>query len=631
MKGRPGIAGVLAVVGLALSAAPANAATISVNITGDTLNAGDGNCSLREAVTSSQANSNVNDCADGEAGNVDVISLDTFGTYQLTGGVDGTPDDNLEGDLDFGTADAGVVIQGDIGVFGLPGDVIDGGDNDRVLDFIATAPATVDTAWIQDGNAGGSSGGGIQAAAGALTIIGTSILTGNDAGISGGAVSKGAGLPLKITNAFISGNTAGTDNAGTAAGGGIVSSAPTSIERSLVSDNTVTQAADAVFDSFNGGGIALGTGISSITNSTIDNNHSTATESADSVSGGGISIPVSGAQVTIRGSTVSGNDTVGTSASSGTGIRVASIGGSLDIVNSTISGNVPPAAAAGTPAGGLEVAASTAVKLVHSTVAVNAGAGDTEVGVSGGGTVELRGTIIQEGSGTGCTGAGFTADAFNVDAGTSCVGAGPDDDLPNATTSLANLAFVAGSPTQVRELFPSSDAIDAVPASACKDIDGTTSMAVDQRGAERPFGSACDAGSFEVVTCGGLSPTRVTGPGNDLFTGTAAVDVIVGSAGDDTLDGAGGADFVCGGSGADTLLGVDGAADLLDCGVGSDGYRADGAIDSLIACETDLNAIAPRPPAQAKKCRKGFKLKKVKTKRGKKKKKCVKRKRKKKK
>ena len=60
------------------------AASISVNSTADNLTAGDGQCTLREAVTNANAGSDTTngDCTAGTG--ADTISLDATGPYTLT-------------------------------------------------------------------------------------------------------------------------------------------------------------------------------------------------------------------------------------------------------------------------------------------------------------------------------------------------------------------------------------------------------------------------------------------------------------------------------------------------------------------------------------------------------------------
>lgn len=133
------------------------------------------------------------------------------------------------------------------------------------------------------------------------------------------------------------------------------------------------------------------------------------------------------------------------------------------------------------------------------------------------------------------------------------------------------------------------------------------------------------------------------GAGNDILTGDEGANTLTGAGGADTITGGLGSDDVFGGAGADDLLIRDLLADDADCGpadAATDTVTADdAATDTLTNCEADTVAFGPAPtsnpaptqtgtPAAAttatRKCRKGSKLKKVKTKSGKVKRKCVK-------
>ena len=132
---------------------------------------------------------------------------------------------------------------------------------------------------------------------------------------------------------------------------------------------------------------------------------------------------------------------------------------------------------------------------------------------------------------------------------------------------------------------------------------------------------------------------------DDTLIGDGGANQIAGNLGGDSITGGGGIDMVFGDPGADSLFVRDSLGDTADCGAG------DGAMDTVEAdllgtdvvnnCEGgdvvlfDVPA-ATTPPGTgstpgtvtpvATKCRKGFKLKTVKTKSGKKKKRCVRKK-----
>ncbi len=100
----------------------------------------------------------------------------------------------------------------------------------------------------------------------------------------------------------------------------------------------------------------------------------------------------------------------------------------------------------------------------------------------------------------------------------------------------------------------------------------------------QPEGVASD-----VITCGGLIPTILGTPGDDLIMGTEGPDVIHGLEGNDVIDGLGGDDVICGGLGKDILYGGEGndklygqgGEDLLYGDAGDDRLFGGGGNDTL--------------------------------------------------
>src|SRR4051794_35827791 len=179
----------------------ASAATITVTTTADSAIDGDGQCSLREAVTSANATAvmNLTGCASGAAG-ADTIVVPA-GTYTL--GMGAGDDANLSGDLDvFGST----TIDG-------AGDgvtIIDAADHDRAIDVqsdaaLTSIDVTIEDLTIRNGNAGpGQDGGGVRMrdTNGDITLRSTTIQD-SDAGRWGGALSfagstNGQGEPVSI-------------------------------------------------------------------------------------------------------------------------------------------------------------------------------------------------------------------------------------------------------------------------------------------------------------------------------------------------------------------------------------------------------------------------------------------------
>jgi hypothetical protein len=275
-----------------------------------------------------------------------------------------------------------------------------------------------------------------------------------------------------------------------------------------------------------------------ITNSTIAGNTTGAggdgARGGDGVSGaiggagsnGGAGGPGGGienaGQLVISGSTIAGNTTgggghggnggdIGAGPGPGSGGLggAGGSGGAIDsstdmtISNSTIAGNVAAtsggAGADGAPdgrpvgatppgnGGGIEQRAM-GTTLTHVTIASNTapGAGG---GIDGhGGTVTAANSIIASNAGSApsqnCAGV-VTDQGGNIEFGSSSCPAG----FLRADPKLATLAN-NGGPTQTIALAPGSAAIHHV---------RTCVLAIDQRGAGRPVGAACDSGAYQVA------------------------------------------------------------------------------------------------------------------------------------
>jgi CSLREA domain-containing protein len=519
----------IGLAGLALWLAPsAFAATIPVNIATDTV-LNDANCSLREAVTSAQANAaNAADgCVDGESAVADVITLKApDSNYTLAGTAD--ENSNAGGDLDIKQppgADAGLTIRGDLDPISGPLDVIDGADIDRVIHVLATTPVEIDTVAVEHGLTGGEGGGIFAAAGSSLTVKGSQVL--RNAAIRGGGIYKASGGALNISDSSIGGPPAisSTGNLASQAGGGLYSEVAPNILRTVVEDNTATEAANADGNDFSGGGIVIraASGNAVIQDSTIKDNDVTSHENGDSAQGAGIELE-GPAPLRITGSTISGNNVYShvTSSLPGSAVRPGgggvwqSLGTSLEVLNSTISGNstTGPAVDVGGAIAILNSAMSPAsTTLVHTTITLNTTDGALD-GIANppSAALTLRGSIINQ-AGEGCQTAAV-ANAYNVDAGQSCVGPNVDSDLPDTLAMLEDLAN-HGGPTDTHALPPTSPALDVVPPAACLNLTSGP-LLVDQRGAQRPFAAGCDAGSYERVICNGIEalacPVNLTPP-----------------------------------------------------------------------------------------------------------------------
>ena len=177
----------LAAMFLAFVAAPA--AAIVVDSTADTVVAGDGACTLREAINNVNAGADTTggDCATGST-----ITFDpsTDGVPIVLTGADGD-DLNLSGDLDLA---ADVTITGN----GPALTLVSGGGVDRVFDLRSSAAAiTLEGLEVRDGVVG--DGAGVRCNAAVNTLRDCRIV-GNAAGDTGGASAMAGARTARSTS-----------------------------------------------------------------------------------------------------------------------------------------------------------------------------------------------------------------------------------------------------------------------------------------------------------------------------------------------------------------------------------------------------------------------------------------------
>src|SRR4051794_20414635 len=238
--------GLVTLAAFALSAAPAAAATFTVDSTADAVDAnpGDGacaslsnGCTLRAAVQEANAHP--------DADEVDV----PVGTYQLT--LPGASDNaDVSGDLDV-TAPLTVLGAGGRSVFitaRAPGSTSSG--IDRIFDVLAGGSLTLSKATLDGGSAGQ---GGIIRAAGALVL--------SDATVQHGFANAGGGIwasaPVSLDR------VTGTGNRGDSGGGVAASGGLTAVNSTFAVNQT----------SGNGGGIAVTGGTADIASTTLAMNY----------------------------------------------------------------------------------------------------------------------------------------------------------------------------------------------------------------------------------------------------------------------------------------------------------------------------------------------------------------------
>jgi hypothetical protein len=416
---------------------------------------------------------------------------------------------------------------------------------------VAASDLTVTDSTIS-GNGATSDGGGIRAS-GELVINGTTTVTGNNAPMGGGInYSSGTGFVQISGDVTVSSNTAASsvggglsvqaqggmtttisgatfeensaqgggavffdavgdesisfsdvtvqNNDAESNGGGLLVQDDASISGSALTGNTARETVDdGVAEGSGGGGVWAAEDLL-VLETSIDGNEASSADPNDSVQGGGI---LNGfGEATVRRSTISSNELAGGSSRGGAGIA-ASGSSTTRIENSTLFGNV--ANGAGSQGGALfQSPATTTMVLAHSTLAGNSAV--SSPAIHNNGALILGGSILAGGV-AGCGGSGTTtANAYNVDFGTTCVGAANDTDLESTNPQLGALA-ANGGPTLTMLPIPASPVVDAVPAAACRDPLGAP-LAIDQRGLSRPDdGNAnglydCEAGAVELQVSG---------------------------------------------------------------------------------------------------------------------------------
>lgn len=507
----------------------AYAADIIVNSTADNTIAGDGFCTLREAVNNANANADTTagDCRAGTLLPADQILLPA-GVYTLTPGLD---NDNAHGDLDIRTAGGSVELVG-AGALSTtisgPGYVVGA---DRILHTGVDGPGAVIVEvrglTLRDGHA--PQGGGAMYINGAFALLEESVIQDCEAIFAGGMSNNGnggaiymSGGDLTILNSELVSNTARAAVIADVMGGAIYATngANVLIEDSILHENRAIvpdtglqrTGAGAIF--FNGSSLT-------IRRSQIVSNSVAATFSDNRGFGGAIYF--AGAALLIEESTLA-NNTAGEAAGAlyydgvrGEIVRSTFSGNlapqgyggaivnsaALTITNSTMSGNV-----ALWTAGGVSNGFSGALRLFNTTVSNNTCA--TEGGFAGGGcgvhqwsgSVEVQNSILAGNHDLGSgrvlspdVGGSITSLGHNVVgvAGAGFIDGVNGDKVGTLSSPLDARLFglgAYGGPTATHLPAWDSPAISAADAGACPPT--------DQRGVARPAGAGCDVGAVEV-------------------------------------------------------------------------------------------------------------------------------------
>ena len=478
----------LALLATVVAPGAARATVIAVTTTSDELNA-DGDCSLREAVRAANLDQAVSGCPAGSAA-ADTIVLQQAQNYVLS--LTGAHEDlAATGDLDIR---GGVTIEGH-------DSTIDGNDTDRVLDVIFGNVVVTDVT-IRDGRID-SDGGGIRlSTASANLTLRDSIVTSNvTTDFGGGGIGMLAGTAT-IERCTISSNSAVTQGGGIFTGE-FFGQATVTVTDSQILLNTAGE---------DGGGIH-NEGTMRIVDTTIDDN--------DATTGFAGGIHNSGGELTLVGSTVSRNTAVSVG-----GVHNTANGDAI-LVNSTISGN----RANGSGGGVANSADGSTMDLRSVTIAANvadqdASGGGNGGGISAGGTVRVRNTIIadnQDLSGANgavhpdCSGT-LTSEGHNLLESTAgCSLAGQPTGNVTGAPGLGALAS-NGGPTKTHAITRASPAIDAGDPNGCVD-ENLLLLTQDQRGFVRPVKGdplksvRCDIGAFEFASSASTpTPTSTKTP-----------------------------------------------------------------------------------------------------------------------
>ncbi|MFN8160326.1 MAG: CSLREA domain-containing protein [Solirubrobacterales bacterium] len=475
--------GALTIVLLLAAAAPAGAATITVNTTADQFGTG-GACSLREAVQAANVNTYFGGCARRGDSQSDLILLRPGKTY--TRSIAGADDSNATGDLD-------VTRSVEIRPSGRRGRAtIDAASLSRVLEILAPARVTISRLNLRGGLPADPGetreGGGVRVASGARLRISDSSIAENRVG---GPSAEGGGIAnrgtLSASRVRIAKNR--VISMGAANGAGILNadSGSATLDRVTVTGNEASNV---------GAGISNYSGRLTITRSTIAGN--TAGYGGGGIYAGGAVTP---GAVVVRETTVSGNTALANSTNAGGGgISVGDFGGGTTrLFNTTVSGNSTRGVG-----GGISVYAGQTT--AHgSTIVFNTADSDAD-GTGGGGGISgfvaFANSIVAANKDLNpgvkspdCSGASSAGHSLVGD--TNGCGTGPSD-VTGKAPLLGPLA-ANGGPTKTHLPKAASPAVNrGSPLKPGKDVLGTGACtARDQRGIRRPQGSRCDIGAVE--------------------------------------------------------------------------------------------------------------------------------------
>jgi CSLREA domain-containing protein len=458
----------------------AQAAVITVNSTADNLTAGNGLCTLREAIINaiSDLDATAGDCTAGTAA-PDTINVPP-GTYRMS--ITGAGENaSLTGDFD---------LFGNLTIMGLGGvPTIQGPTSDRIFDVQAGAAQiiTLQDLILKGGNAtnggGDDDGGAIRLTTSNSLTLTRVLITENDADDNGGGIFCSPCASLVITDSTFTKNSADDDNSVVGDGGAI-----------FLFDAATATISDSIFGDVSGG--------------------TRATDQNTAQNGGAVAIS-GNSTLTTSGSTFGVNE----ANNNGGAIHDTKTTSTTTIVNTTISGNT-----ANVDGGGIFIddssGATPSVLLVNNTITNNTADDDNNGTGDGGGLLQDTGDIDMENnivvgnfdssSSPDCDGT-FTSLGQNfIGANDGCSGSFAAG-FPNGTgdfvgteaapldAKLEDLAVVPPGLPPVHIPQGDSPVIDEGDNAACAAAPVNN---LDQRGVARPQQfdgvNSCDIGAVEL-------------------------------------------------------------------------------------------------------------------------------------
>lgn len=482
----------LAVLLLALVAAPAGATTRTVDLVVDENDSAciPGDCSLREAL------------ADAVDGDEIVFALPDPSPWTIR--------------LQSGAGLGPLVVDIEVTVIGPGADELaisgdsngDGTGDLRVLSVTATGAPAISGVAIRDGRltSNADRDGGCVLSSGDASFVDVRFencrawsAPGTDAtgvqGGRGGAIFATAGSGLLVEDATLLENFAGVGGGFGGAspgpggdGGAIASLGELVVRRSTFEGNQGGQGGQGgAATGGRGGAIAVPAGVALIESSTF-----VANASGDGRNG----------------------------AADGAGGAIWVGGGDVTLNNTTLSGNLIGATAAGgtSTGGGLQISSGT-VRLRNVTVAANLSNGAGGGIARNGGTLQIANSIVGGNTSSGtasedCTGSlsslGFNVVRVNNGCAASLVATDQSGTAAAPLEPLLGALAVNGGPTRTHALSAGSPAIDAGDPADCLGWDPTLGVdfpfIADQCDETRPTDGdgdnsvVCDAGSFEAPT-----------------------------------------------------------------------------------------------------------------------------------